>query len=116
MFGCIPEGLLCHSDQGSQYTSYEYIDMVLKNKIILSYSTPGTPTENPGQESFFGRFKDENKHEFLEMGTFPEIKKLISKRLSYYNDRRLHTSINLKSPKKYTLNFIKDISLTLANL
>ncbi len=116
LIGYIPEELLCHSDQGSQYTSYEYIDMVLKNKIILSYSTPGTPTENPGQESFFGRFKDENKHEFLEIETFEELKKLISKRISYYNGKRLHTSINLKSPKKYTLNFIKNISLKLANL
>ncbi len=85
--------------------------MVLKNKIILSYSTPGTPTENPGQESFFGRFKDENKQEFLEIETFREIKKLISKRISYYNDRRIHTSINLESPKKFTLNFIKNSSL-----
>ncbi len=107
----IPAGLLCHQDQGSQYTSYEYIEMVLKTKIILSYSTPGTPTENAGQESFFGRFKDENKHEFLEKGTFEEIKKLISKRISYYNNERLHTSISMKSPKKFTLNFIKNISL-----
>jgi len=106
----IPEELLCHQDQGSQYTSYKYIDMVLKNKIVLSYSTPGTPTENPGQESFFGRLKDEKKHEFLEMETFEEIKKLISKRISYYNNRRLHMSINLKSPKKFTLNFIKNLS------
>ncbi len=114
LIGYIPEELLCHSDQGSQYTSYKYIDMVLKNKIVLSYSTPGTPTENAGQESFFGRFKDENKHEFLEMESFLEIKKLISKRINYYNDKRLHTSIKLKSPKKFTLNFIKNISLQFA--
>ena len=106
----IPKELLCHQDQGSQYTSYDYIDMVLKDKMVLSYSTPGTPTENPGQESFFGRLKDEKKHEFLEMETFEEIKKLISKRISYYNNRRLHTSINLKSPKKFTLSFIKNLS------
>ena len=110
LIGAMPEKLLCHQDQGSQYTGYDYIDMVLKNEIILSYSTPGTPTENPGQESFFGRLKDEKKHEFLEMETFEEIKKLISKRINYYNNERLHTSINLKSPKIFTLNFIKNFS------
>ena len=104
----IPAELLCHQDQGSQYTSYKYIGEVLKNKIVLSYSTPGTPTENPGQESFFGRFKDECKYEFIEMETFEELKKLISKKINYYNNRRLHTSINLQSPKKFTLNFIKN--------
>lgn len=104
----VPNKFLCHQDQGSQYTGYEYVDEVLKNKIILSYSTPGTPTENPGQESFFGRLKDECKDEFMEMETYAKLKKLISKKINYYNNRRLHTSINLKSPKKFTLNFIKN--------
>lgn len=100
--------MLCHQDQGAQFTSYEYVEEVLKNNITLSYSTPGTPTENPGQESFFGRLKDEGKDEFMEMETFKELKKLISKKISYYNNRRLHTSLKLQSPKKYTLNYIKN--------
>lgn len=105
----IPKELLNHSDQGSQYTSYEYVEAVLKKGLILSYSTPGTPTDNPGQESFFGRLKDENKDMFLEMKTFEELKKLIDQRISYYNDRRLHTSLKLQSPKKFILNFIKNL-------
>jgi len=105
----IPEGLICHQDQGSQYTSYDYVEEVLKSKITLSYSTPGTPTENPGQESFFGRLKDECKDEFKEMETFEKLKKLISKKISYYNNERLHTSIGLQSPRKFTLNFIKNL-------
>jgi len=48
----IPNELLCHSDQGSQFTSYEYVEEVLKSNLVLSYSTPGTPTENPGQNHF----------------------------------------------------------------
>ena len=107
----VPDDLICHQDQGSQYTSYEYVDDVFKNKITLSYSTPGTPTDNPGQESFFGRLKDECKDEFLEAETFKEIKKLISKRINYYNNERLHTSITLKSPRKFTLNFINNFLL-----
>lgn len=105
--GKITDELLGHSDQGSQYTSYEYVNEVLKHKWILSYSTPGTPTENSGQESFFGRLKDECKTEFNEAKTFAELKKQISKRMRYYNNERLHTSIGLKSPRKYTLGFIK---------
>ncbi len=108
--GKISDEILGHSDQGSQYTSYEYVNEVLKHKWVLSYSTPGTPTENPGQESFFGRLKDECRDEFMEMETFEDIKKLISKKIRYYNNERLHTSIGLKSPRKYTLNFIKNLS------
>lgn len=104
----IPKELICHSDQGSQYTSYSYVDTVLKAGLTLSYSTPGTATENPGQESFFGRFKDENSDLFMEMETLKQLKKLIAKKISYYNNQRLHTSLELEPPKKYTLQFIKN--------
>jgi len=106
--GKVLKEIFSHSDQGSQYTSYEYVEEVLKHNFILSYSTPGTPTENPGQESFFGRLKDECRDEWLEVVTLAKLKKLISKRISYYNNERLHTSLNLQSPKKFTLNFIKN--------
>ena len=72
----LPSNLICHSDQGSQYTSHEYTNAVLKSNMTLSYSTPGTPTENPGQESFFGRFKDECQKEINEIQNFKELKKL----------------------------------------
>ncbi len=103
----IPKKLICHQDQGSQYTSYEYVDLVLKNKIILSYSTPGTPTENPGQESFFGRLKEENQDEFNEIRDFNQLDRFIRKKIKYYNQKRLHTSIDLQNPLKFTKNYLK---------
>lgn len=103
-----PGNLICHQDQGSQYTSLEYADAVLKSKMILSYSSPGTPTENPGQESFFGRFKDECQKEINEITDYRKLKKFIQKRMNYYNNRRLHTSLNNQAPKKFTKLFIKN--------
>lgn len=103
----VPKNLLCHQDQGSQYTSYEYTDTVMKNNVILSYSTPGTPTENPGQESFFGRFKNEWQDEFNEIDNFKDLEKFIIKKLKYYNEKRIHTSIGLQAPQKFTASFIK---------
>lgn len=99
--------VLFHSDQGSQYTSYEYVNEVLKVGKI-SYSTPGTPTENPGQESFFGRFKDEWKDEINELKSFEEVEKFVKDKIKYYNYQRLHTSIKNQTPYFFTkksLNF-----------
>ena len=93
LIGYMPKNILFHQDQGSQFTSYEYVDKVLKNKMILSYSTPGTPTDNPGQESFFGRLKDECQDEFNEAKNFKEIKKIMKRKINYYNKKRIHTSI-----------------------
>jgi len=111
LIGYIPKNIIFHQDQGSQFTSYRYVDIVLKNKIILSYSTPGTPTDNPGQESFFGRLKDECQDEFNEAKNIKQLKKILKRRINYYNKKRIHTSIQYKSPERYTINFIKNISL-----
>jgi len=107
LLGRLPKELLSHSDQGTQYTSYDYVNLVLARGLTLSYSTPGTPTENPGQESFFGRLKDESRDEFLEMETYEELEKLIDRKLGYYNNKRLHRSLKCQTLKKFTNDFIK---------
>ena len=107
----LPKKMLCHQDQGSQYTSYEYVDAVLNSNMRLSYSTPGTPTENPGQESFFGRLKDENQDVIDEIRDFKELERFIRKRINYYNRKRIHTSTGYKTPLKFSKQFI-NLSLT----
>lgn len=111
MIGKIPTKLLCHQDQGSQFTSYEYTNRVLASNMRLSYSTPGTPTENPGQESFFGRLKEDCQDEFNEIKTFKELEKFMAKRMKYYNTKRIHTGANLQAPLKFTQIFINKFSL-----
>jgi transposase InsO family protein len=101
--------LIFHQDQGSQYTSYEYIQNILEYGKI-SFSTPGTPTENPGQESFFGRFKNEWKDEILELKTFRQAEKFVIKKLLYYNNRRIHTSIGYTQPRKFTKKYLQNLT------
>jgi len=111
MIKTAPEKIIVHQDQGSQYTSYEYVDLVIKNKQTLSYSTPGRPWENPGQESFFGRFKDDWKVELAELKTFKEVKKFVAQKIKYYNRQRIHTNIGYVSPEKYTKKFLKSLKI-----
>lgn len=111
LIGRIPKKMLCHQDQGSQFTGYDYVDRVLQSGMRLSYSTPGTPTENPGQESFFGRFKEENRDAFSEIKDFKELKKYIKNKINYYNRRRIHTSIGYQPPEKFTQTFINKFFL-----
>ena len=98
--------ILFHQDQGSQYTSYKYAEDVMKIGT-LSYSTPGTPTENPGQESFFGRFKEDYADEIREMKNFNEVERFIKKKMRYYNHKRIHTSIGYTNPYSFTKSFFE---------
>ncbi len=97
----IPKSLIIHQDRGSQYTSYEYVDDVL-NVATLSYSEKGRPTDNPGQESRFGRFKDEWRDEIGEIETFKELTHFMVKKMKYYNTKRRHTSIGNQTPQAFT--------------
>lgn len=105
-FSKVLEKVIFHQDQGSQYTSYTYTARIMELGK-LSYSTPGTPTENPGQESFFGRFKDEWREEIYEIEDFKKVKKFIEEKIKYYNKQRLHTSINYQTPYFFTKNSLK---------
>jgi len=96
---------LLHQDRGSQYTSHRYVQQALR-WTRLSYSNPGTPTHNPGQESFFGRFKDDWRDEIAEIETFEELEKFVKAKINYYNNERRHTSIGLVSPWNYTKSFL----------
>ena len=98
---------ILHQDRGSQYTSHTYVQTALE-WTTLSYSDPGTPTHNPGQESFFGRFKDQWRDEIAEIETFEELEKFVKDKINYYNYERRHTSIGLVSPWKYTKSFLKN--------
>ena len=98
---------LIHQDRGSQYTSHQYVKAGLELGR-LSYSDPGTPTHNPGQESFFGRFKDEWKEEIAELETFEELQKFVKAKIKYYNYERRHTSIGLVTPWEHTKLFLKN--------
>lgn len=98
---------LLHQDRGSQYTSHQYVQTAL-DWTTLSYSNPGTPTHNPGQESFFGRFKDQWRDEIAEIETFETLEKFVQSKINYYNYERRHTSIGLISPYKFTKSFLEN--------
>lgn len=83
-----------HSDQGSEYTSYVYLDMLKKHNIKASFSSKASPWQNGFQESFYSEFKKDLGHpsRFETIGEFMEA---IYLQLHYYNNRRIHTALKM---------------------
>lgn len=48
----IREGMIFHSDLGSQYTLNEFEKLLLENNVKHSYSKKGYPYDNASMESF----------------------------------------------------------------
>ena len=53
------KGLILHSDQGSQYSSWEFVDYCKKRGIRQSMSKAGRPYDNAPMERFYNTFKNE---------------------------------------------------------
>jgi putative transposase len=92
-----PPPRIIHSDQGSEYTSKDYTNLVQSLGIIQSMSAPGCPWENGYQESFYKGFKldlgDPNRYE-----SFGELVAGIYQTINYYNQNRIHSA--LKQPPR----------------
>ncbi len=88
-----------HSDQGSEYRSYEYFEALKRYNISASMSKKSSPWENGSQESFYGKFKFElwNLNRF---STFGEVIETIHKYFYYYNNFRIHTRLKM-TPKEF---------------
>jgi transposase InsO family protein len=90
---------ILHSDQGSIYTSRAY-NARLHYTIKRSMSRIATPTDNPVIESINGWIKDELRIDF-DMANAKDIHKLIHDYVNYYNNTRLASALEYKSPIQY---------------
>ena len=61
-----PQGVIVHTDRGSQYCSKQYRNLIKANNLIGSMSRKGNCWDNAVAENFFGLIK----REFLNHYTF----------------------------------------------
>lgn len=88
--------IILHSDQGGQYTSYQYRNTFEKLGVKLSMSRKGNCLDNAPIESFFGHLKDEADYRTCK--TFKELRKCIQKYMKYYNNERPQWGLKQRTP------------------
>jgi len=106
----ITEGMIFHSDLGSQYTSNEYEKLLFENGIKHSYSKKGYPYDNASMESFNAILKKEevNVNTYI---TFKEARLAIFEFIeSWYNNTRIHSSLDYKTPNQKYNEYIENIA------
>ena len=82
------QGLIIHSDQRFQYTSFEYKFICKSNGIIISMSRKGTPIDDSPMESWHGILKRENLLN-NDITSLQEYQKLVEDWIFFYNTTRL---------------------------
>lgn len=95
------EGLIHHSDRGSQYTSAEFKEFTKRHGICLSMSAKGHCYDNAVAESFFHTLKTEEVH-LKHYRTREEAKLSVFEYIEvFYNRERLHSTLGYESPEGY---------------
>ena len=87
-------------DNGPEFTSKALDEWAHRRGVKLSFSRPGTPTDNPYIESFNGRLREEclNQHWFE---SFEEARQILEKWRIEYNTERPHSSLANRTPAEH---------------
>jgi len=93
-------GLLLHSDQGFQYTSRQYNNLLKRYNIKASMSRKGNCLDNACMENFFSHFKAECFH-LYSFRTAEEVKDAVHQYIRFYNHQRFQKKLNNLSPYEY---------------
>jgi putative transposase len=95
------EGLLAHSDRGSQYASEHYQRLLAKHGITCSMSRRADCWDNAPMESFFASLKKELVHD-ADFATRLQARAAIFEYIEvFYNNQRRHSSLGYVSPAEY---------------
>jgi len=95
-----PEGLLHHSDRGSQYASHAYQALLRQHGMVCSMSRKGNCWDNAPTERFFSSLK----REWLTGNVYPtrdDAMTDVRAYIAYYNSRRLHTTLGDWTPVEF---------------
>lgn len=94
------QGLLFHSDRGSQYTSGVFGRTLAAHGAMQSMSRKGNCWDNAVAESFFATLKNEEATGVYE--TKDHARRSIANYIhGYYNPTRLHSTLGYLSPNDY---------------
>ena len=93
-------GLILHSDQGFQYTSYEYKTICESNGITISMARKGTPIDDSPIESWHSLLKKETLYN-NNITSLQEYIQLVEEWILFYNTTRFKSKVK-KKRKTYT--------------
>lgn len=96
----VGEGVMFHSDRGSQYASNDFLQTITSHGFVPSMSRRGNCWDNAVAESFFATLKNEEVTGVYDTkaDAYAAIASYIH---GFYNPARLHSALGYLSPNDY---------------
>jgi len=106
-----PNGVIHHSDKGSQYLSIKYGERLKAFELMASVGTTGDSYDNALAESVNGLYKTEVIHYFKEhWDGVNDVALATLDWVHWYNHERLHSSNGYLSPLKAEINYYSSLN------
>lgn len=86
-----------NTDQGSQFTSQDFINLLIENNISISMDGRGRVFDNIFVERFWRSVKYEDVY-LHGYQTIPEAREGLKKYFDFYNTERFHQALDNKTP------------------
>ena len=99
------EGLLHHSDQGKQYASGDYQQLLADANITVSMSRKANCWDNAVMERFWGSLKSERTDGQIYITRQMAKADVIDYIEIFYNSKRLHSTLGYLSPVQFENKF-----------
>jgi len=103
-----PKPEIFNSDQGSQYTAKEHIELLKKHDIKISMDGKGRSIDNICIERFWRTIKYEEIY-LNDYKSMSELRYSIQNYIEKYNSRRLHSTIGNKTPNEVYFKYINNL-------
>ncbi len=106
------QGLIVHSDAGSQFTSLAFSQKLLDQGMLGSIGRVGTAYDNALMESTIGLYKAELIRSTLKAwNSRQEVETATTAWVAWFNNHRLHSKLEYLSPTQYEAAYNRTLDL-----
>lgn len=106
------DGLVHHSDAGSQYTALRYVERLADAGALASIGTVGDSYDNALAESTNGLYKAECVYHDGPFRTVQQLEFATADWVAWFNTARLHSSINYLTPIEFEAAYYTALAST----
>lgn len=94
--------MICNSDQGSQFTSMPYINLLKEHEVQISMDGRGRALDNIFTERLWRTIKYEEVY-LKDYSNPREARLSLTDYLQFYNERRIHQALDYQTPAELYL-------------
>jgi len=107
----LADGMVCHNDAGSQYTSFAFTTRLIEAGVDPSVGSVGDAYDNALAETTIGLYKAEKINRQGPWKTLADVEIATLEWVDWYNNERLHSACDRRPPAEYEALYLHTVQM-----